>query len=753
MQRVSAFLPSWEKRHSATNKNHNSLFGWSNRSSGLVKINTSPGAFQTNRVQRETFWPATLDVECDKAARILKSFCVDGFLASISSDDNDSPPSPSSMGPRTPVKIPKRIPKRIIQNAAGIAVFSCMRSGLWMTGSGGSGILIARKSDGTWSPPSGIMLHTPTLSFIIGVDIYDCVLVISNLAALEAVTRGRVSLGDEVELRSGQTVTLDSDESEVNWRELGDSVLTYMKARGQQQSVDLNGCILTERSNENERFYYSDVTQMEILSGSVAKEVEETTPLFEVIKMAEGRTDYDQSVIDKVATEPAPSDAIISTPKSSPVSGQRPFGIVKAGDPDPFGVLALEMAGLEIREAGSRIRPTSSMIDLKQTPLSPIFSKFSGRQSVDTLASRSHRGSIMSTRTARSQITDSGIQTDAGVTPETTPSPGLSDDGNGRASSVRIVEEAEEEEEDSDEEDDGEEFECITAEATPIRPISMARSAADRSSKSSAIVEEVSVERPRNSVGSHLEVKVADDCGPEDEDNTNDADDEDDVEDDEEEEPVVFEVAAVQPARTQAVASRVIQARGNVVGARSSLRLSTNEADLMNEQELASLEFAGSDSGEQTNTAETNDAEARIQVEEFAKESEVGPSRSAVSDTEEPKLEFRDEQPVDGEASVELHTVDDSLLNEPHLDTGDHSDSTSKKHTSSIYTGITEDRWSFDGSSVTTPTSERRFSISVDKPTDDTPKRPMKEIETLAARESFSSLHEMTMHSPIAATH
>lgn len=78
MQRVSAFLPSWEKRNSGSNKT-GTFFG--RRASqppppnGLAKINTETANLGAKRVQREAFWPATLDLECDKAARILKSFC------------------------------------------------------------------------------------------------------------------------------------------------------------------------------------------------------------------------------------------------------------------------------------------------------------------------------------------------------------------------------------------------------------------------------------------------------------------------------------------------------------------------------------------------------------------------------------------------------------------------------------------------------------------------------------------------------
>lgn len=121
MQRVSAFLPSWDKRTSSNTNNTSTsslgansnpsanppshtaraasagtgFFGWSNRSSAsssrasvfnnLSKINvnqanrrvsnTASLVNASGRVQREAFWPATLDHECDKSARIIKSFC------------------------------------------------------------------------------------------------------------------------------------------------------------------------------------------------------------------------------------------------------------------------------------------------------------------------------------------------------------------------------------------------------------------------------------------------------------------------------------------------------------------------------------------------------------------------------------------------------------------------------------------------------------------------------------------------------
>lgn len=439
-----------------------------------------------------------------------------------------------------------------------------------MTGSGGSGILIARKSDGTWSPPSGIMLHTPTLSFIIGVDVYDCVLVINSLSALESITRPRVTLGEDVGMTSGPLVPMDPPgiEMDINLRELGNTVLTYMKSRGQEQLVNLNGCILTERANENERFYESSVTQMDVLSGNVSRHVEETQPLSEVIKLAEGRTDFDPAVIGKIAAEPAPGDANIASPNSTPHSPRRAFGIPQADDPDPFGVLALEMAGMEIREAGSRLRPASSQMDSHTRPPSRVASRPASstlsknyRQSGDTFLTKSNRESYMSSRTVKSQMTDAYTQTDTGNTPETSPSPSRSEDGQEQTTFEKIPERR------RDEEEGEEEIDYTTVDLTPLKHLSHPHTSQEVLVTDKAIAVETrdptKLGPPTATEELDRRSKASSHYGETEEDEDDGEISNDDADDDEE--PVVFEVAAVQQTSTQAVASRMIHAKGNMV--------------------------------------------------------------------------------------------------------------------------------------------------------------------------------------------
>ncbi|KAI1637342.1 hypothetical protein F4809DRAFT_604886 [Biscogniauxia mediterranea] len=572
MQRVTSLLPNWDRNRSSTGSNAShtrknsveKVRGWADKlPSSVNRLSAS------SKIDREAFWPTTLDKECERAARILKSFCNDGFSTP---DDRPGTPSTLSSG-QSSNKILKKIPPRIIQNAVGLAVFTSMRSGLWTSGSGGSGILIARKTDGTWSPPSGLLLQTPSLGFVIGVDIYDCVLVINNFTVLEAFARPKLTLGTDVSLTNGPLVRLGLLENDMAWIDLSDTAITYVKAKGQCSEVKLDGTILHERVDENERFYGMKLGVAKILAGDINQSLPQTRPLTEMLKAAEGRTDYDMTLVEHLSSYPVPGDASIETPgagASTPL-----FGIPTLDDPDPFGVLALEMAGIGIREAGTKLRPESSQFEFHPSPSSPIFPRAS-RQSVDTFLSRSNRGSYMSNRTIateRSHMTDAGTQTFSIMTPETTPthSQSQSEDGNQQTSAdenteVRSILSADFTKIDigalrslSNFPDLEEEPETPSSTKIPDSQFNVeAKEMKDECTSTSASDLSEGADKP-------LDEKSGSVDGSDDEDGEDDDFDDDD-DDDDDEEPVVVEVATAQsPARMTMVVSQIMHAKGAVV--------------------------------------------------------------------------------------------------------------------------------------------------------------------------------------------
>lgn len=281
-----------------------------------------------------------------------------------------------------------------------------MRTGLWISGAGGSGILIARKEDGTWSPPSGILLHTAGLGFLVGVDIYDCVLVLNTTEALEAFQRVRCTLGGEVSAVAGPVGMGGVMETEVHKRR--SPIFTYLKSRGFYAGIQVDGTIIIERNDENEKFYREKISAGDILKGKLRHPPErEYQTLITTIRAAEG-FGVDEELLPEGQ---APADFDLEEPGHT-------FGIPDQEDPDPFGFVALQQQGLEIREAGSKERASQDEFDFRPSPTSPVH-QIIKRQSTDsrdlnrnsTQASRRNSWRISAFSTA-SKMTDSATQTD-----------------------------------------------------------------------------------------------------------------------------------------------------------------------------------------------------------------------------------------------------------------------------------------------------------------------------------------------------
>jgi len=245
------------------------------------------------------------------------------------------------------------------------------------------------------------MLHTAGLGFLVGVDIYDCVVVINTQDALDAFSKLRCTLGGEVSVVAGPLGAGAMLESEIHKRQA--PIFTYLKSRGFYAGVQIDGTMVIERTDENERFYGEKIPVADILAGKVRHPPYETRGLMATIKAAQGDTDVDQSLLP---TEAAPGDFEIE-------EEGHVFGVPDREDPDPYGVLALEKEGLQIREAGSHERPTSEQFEFKPSPYSPIFSTY--RKSIDGTSRRSSwRRSNMSNMSAidRAPMADMSTQTE-----------------------------------------------------------------------------------------------------------------------------------------------------------------------------------------------------------------------------------------------------------------------------------------------------------------------------------------------------
>lgn len=211
---------------------------WAQRFSSFGTKAAAPFNMLANKLGAENFLPSTMDKECEKAARILRNFCSkrrpsrhhhihptigsyqghkltfplpeDGIYTDAQAPETVEAPTVDADGkPTTAPAKPKKnrtlltIPSSVINKAVGLAIFTTARAGFHVSGATGSGVIIARLPDGSWSPPSGIQVHSVGAGFMIGIDIYDCIVVINTREALEAFTKTRMSLGSDLAVVAG----------------------------------------------------------------------------------------------------------------------------------------------------------------------------------------------------------------------------------------------------------------------------------------------------------------------------------------------------------------------------------------------------------------------------------------------------------------------------------------------------------------------------------------------------------------------
>jgi len=206
----------------------------------------------------------TLPGEAEKASKILASFLAD---------------------PDHPESALNAIPKAVLQRARGLAVFSVLKAGFVFSGKAGSGLVIARLPDGSWSAPSCIATGGVGWGLQIGADITDFVIVLNSEDAVRAFSiGGNVTIGGNISAAAGPIGTGGSVQASLAHPA---PLFSYSKSKGLFAGLSLEGTVLIERKDANRDFYGSTVPARDILGGRVPPP-EVASRLYEVIEAAEG---------------------------------------------------------------------------------------------------------------------------------------------------------------------------------------------------------------------------------------------------------------------------------------------------------------------------------------------------------------------------------------------------------------------------------------------------------------------------------
>lgn len=147
----------------------------------------------------------------------------------------------------------------------------------------GSGIIVTRLKDGTWSGPSGVILGGGSAGGQIGGELTDFVFCLMTDAAVESFKQfGSVTLGSNVSIAAGMIGRSGEASFAANHKNIA-SIFSYAKTKGAFAGVSLEGSVILERRECNRKVYGSNCSAKMILAGR-AEPPEFAEPLYRILE-------------------------------------------------------------------------------------------------------------------------------------------------------------------------------------------------------------------------------------------------------------------------------------------------------------------------------------------------------------------------------------------------------------------------------------------------------------------------------------
>ena len=151
----------------------------------------------------------------------------------------------------------------------GLAVITVLKAGFLGSGRFGSGIVIARLSDGSWSAPSAIVTGGAGFGGQIGFELTDFVFILNDASAVRTFSqKGSLTLGGNVSIAAGPVGRNAEAAGAASLKSVA-GVFSYSKTKGLFAGVSLEGSAIIERSDANAKFYNSRITARQLLEGGV----------------------------------------------------------------------------------------------------------------------------------------------------------------------------------------------------------------------------------------------------------------------------------------------------------------------------------------------------------------------------------------------------------------------------------------------------------------------------------------------------
>ncbi|KAG9457614.1 hypothetical protein H6P81_002122 [Aristolochia fimbriata] len=164
----------------------------------------------------------------------------------------------------------RSIPLSVLKGAKGLAILTVAKAGVVLTYKMGTGLVVARRSDGSWSAPSAILSMGLGWGAQIGGELTDFIIVLHDYEAVKTFcSRMHFSLGAGLSAAAGPVGRVVEADLRAGDRGSG-MCYTYSCSKGAFVGVSLESNFVATRMDTNLRFYGDPyLTTNDILLGMV----------------------------------------------------------------------------------------------------------------------------------------------------------------------------------------------------------------------------------------------------------------------------------------------------------------------------------------------------------------------------------------------------------------------------------------------------------------------------------------------------
>ena len=158
------------------------------------------------------------------------------------------------------------IPSNLLDKAVCVGIVpSELKFAIGVGGSYGRGVLVCRKGGtGAWAAPSLFTLGGGSFGFQLGGKATDVVFIVMNARGASKLVQDNVKLGAELSAAAGPVGRSGEGATDAQMRA---EILSYSRTRGLFAGASLDGAVVKQDKDDNERLYGRRITAKEILFG------------------------------------------------------------------------------------------------------------------------------------------------------------------------------------------------------------------------------------------------------------------------------------------------------------------------------------------------------------------------------------------------------------------------------------------------------------------------------------------------------